>query len=141
MEEMNERLNELTFMFSYVTGMSSQEAEKLILSTNTGKAIKRKNKAVLYEQQTDNLYQIAQELKANHAYPEIEDVFTVENIVQALIKLIGKNKERQVTTDNVKFDKKPTLKVLQRKQQKVEYKKLLQNRKQNRINVRRMENC
>lgn len=141
MEEMNERLNELTFMFSYVTGMSSQEAEKLILSTNTGKAIKRKNKAVLYEQQTDNLYRIAQELKEDHSCTELAGVFTVENIVQALMELVEKNKERHLTTSNMKFDKKPMLKALQRKQQKAEYKNLLQNRRQNRINVRRIENC
>lgn len=70
----NHRIEELSILFSKITGLDKKESQKIILSTDTGKAIQDNNELVLYEQSTDNLYQIGKELNDNR--------FTVEKIVE-----------------------------------------------------------
>lgn len=62
------RIIELTYAYSLLTGVSIQESRKSILSTPTGKAILNGNRFVLYEQDTANLYNIAEELDAIRRY-------------------------------------------------------------------------
>lgn len=50
----NERLNQLAYMFSYLTKLSLEESLNCIRKTNTGKAIENQNPSILYEQQFDD---------------------------------------------------------------------------------------
>ena len=72
---MMDRINELIQLFCKITNMNYNGAKNIILSTSEGKAILDGNESVLYEQVTENLYQIGRELNDNR--------FTVENIVKA----------------------------------------------------------
>lgn len=55
-------MEQLIKMLSYVAHIPLCESEKLILATNTGKAILARNITVLYEHQTENLNCILDEL-------------------------------------------------------------------------------
>lgn len=56
------RLDEIVQMYSNVTGESVASARKKILTTSTGRAIADNNVAYLYDQPTNNLQAITQEL-------------------------------------------------------------------------------
>lgn len=56
------RLDEIVQMYSSVTGESVASARKIILKTSTGQAIADNNAAYLYDQPTNNLQAITQEL-------------------------------------------------------------------------------
>lgn len=136
----NERLDELTFMLAHITGLSHQQSKQLILNTRIGKALQNKNQAIIYEQQTENIYQIAQELREQNNYPEIESLFTVDNIVNSFDALL----ESQADTGHIpgklmfKISKTPELKSLQKKRYKLEQKQQLQFKQQNKFNLGRM---
>lgn len=133
------RMHELTLMFSYITGRSLDESQKIILSTETGKAVYDNNISVLYEQQTENLYGIALELKKDSKYARIAQQMSERKIAQSMGVL------DRVTDEcpeyEIQIDKKPELKALQKRNLLSERKKMLQIQQRNQINARRIENA
>jgi len=133
------RMHELVLMFSYITGRSLDESKKIILSTETGKAVCENNMSVLYEQQTENLYCIAMELKKDRKYVRIAQQMSEKKIARSMRVLDGLSDEFPVY--GVQIDKKPELKELQKRSLISERKKMLQIQRRNQINVRRIENA
>lgn len=139
----NERLEDLIFMVEQITGLSHHESKQLILTTRTGKALQNKNQAILYEQQTENLYQIAQDLKIQNNFIDAEAIFTVDSIVSAFEALL---KYRANTNDIhehslLKFSGTRELKIRQKKRYMAAQKQMLQLKQQNRFNIGRMTSC
>ena len=58
----NERLDLIIFLVSELRNISRVEAERLIMSTDTGKAIKLKDESVMYDQDIANLSAVYDEL-------------------------------------------------------------------------------
>lgn len=56
------RIKQLATMYSHITGVDVSSAQRLILKTPTGKAIRRNDPYVLYEHPTNNLSNISSEL-------------------------------------------------------------------------------
>ena len=132
----NSRLEDLIFMFTYITGYPKDTAEKLILSTKTGMAVKEKQAAVWYEQQTENLYQIARELKKMALASDVIEMFTVSNIVSSLNALLNEKKAQTLNTSAIILQQKPALKQIQRKQLKQEHKQQLLIKFRNMLDLR-----
>lgn len=80
----NKRLKQLVIMFSTITGVSETEAEKIIIHTETGQAVLDNDETVIYEQQTENLYCIAEELKNNSQYVKLAEQLSDEKIVKVM---------------------------------------------------------
>lgn len=80
----NKRLKQLVIMFSAITGVSETEAEKIIIHTETGQAVLDNDETVIYEQQTENLYCIAEELKNNSQYVKLAEQLSDEKIVKVM---------------------------------------------------------
>ena len=133
------RMHELTLMFSYITGRSLEDSQKMILSTETGKAVLNNNMSVLYEQQTENLYGIALELKKEGKYAEIVQQMSERKIAKSMGVLDGVSDEFREC--EVQIGKKPELKKLQKRNLLSERKKMLQIQQRNQINARRIENA
>ncbi|MCI9537772.1 MAG: hypothetical protein HFG35_05725 [Eubacterium sp.] len=133
------RMHELALMFSYITGRSLEESQKIILSTETGKAVCNNNLSVLYEQQTENLYGIVLELKKEGKYTGIVQQMSERKIAQSMEVLDGLADE--CPKYEVQIDKKPELKELQKRYLLSERKKMLQIQQRNQINARRIENA
>lgn len=133
------RMYELALMFSYITGRSLDESQKIILSTETGKAVCNNNMSVLYEQQTENLYGIALELKKEGKYAGIVQQMSERKIAQSMEVLDELSDE--YPEYEIQIDKKPELKVLQKRNLKFERKKMMQIQRRNQINARRIENA
>lgn len=92
----NPRLEEIAKMYSSITGESISVSKKAILGTRVGKAIAQNNPVFLYEQPTNNLRDIAQELKA-----PLQRKFSDEAISQSYLKIkrpISKAKARIIIT-------------------------------------------
>ena len=133
------RMYELALMFSYITGRSLEESQKIILSTETGKAVCNNNLSVLYEQQTENLYGIALELKKEGKYAGIVQQMSERKIAQSMEVLDELSDE--YPEYEIQIDKKPELKALQKRNLKFERKKMMQIQRRNQINARRIENA
>ncbi|MCI9411536.1 MAG: hypothetical protein HFG36_05655 [Eubacterium sp.] len=133
------RMYELALMFSYITGRSLDESQKIILSTETGKAVCNNNMSVLYEQQTENLYGIALELKKEGKYAGIVQQMSERKIAQSMEVLDELSDE--YPEYEIQIDKKPELKALQKRNLKFERKKMMQIQRRNQINARRIENA
>lgn len=133
------RMYELALMFSHITGRSLDESQKIILSTETGKAVLNNNMSVLYEQQTENLYGIALELKKEGKYAGIVQQMSERKIAQSMEVLDELSDE--YPEYEVQIDKKPELKELQKRYLLSERKKMLQIQQRNQINARRIENA
>lgn len=133
------RMYELALMFSHITGRSLDESQKIILSTETGKAVLNNNMSILYEQQTENLYGIALELKKEGKYARIVQQMSERKIAQSMGVLDRLSDE--CPEYEVQIDKKPELKELQKRYLLSERKKMLQIQQRNQINARRIENA
>lgn len=79
----NKRIRQLAFMIRAITKIELEEAERIILSTEIGKDILAGNITVLYEQQTENIAEIADELKEKGSYRNVAEQLTFKNIVYA----------------------------------------------------------
>ena len=115
------------------------ESQKIILSTETGKAVCNNNMSVLYEQQTENLYGIALELKKEGKYAGIVQQMSERKIAQSMEVLDELSDE--YPEYEIQIDKKPELKALQKRNLKFERKKMMQIQRRNQINARRIENA
>lgn len=92
----SKRLNEVIQMFSYISGKNYDESKRTILLTETGKAIQEQSSVIMYEQQTESLYSIIKELRENDFGEVVTDLFTVEAITAALIKVNSDSKQEVV---------------------------------------------
>ena len=86
----NKRLDQLIYMFSDITGKTPDESKKIILLTDTGKAVNTHNMTVMYEQETANLYSIGMELRKISEYSQLGQLFSTENIIASMNKLRAK---------------------------------------------------
>lgn len=130
-------------MFSYITGQPIEDARNIILQTETGKAVQAENPIVMYEQQSENISSIAMELRNCKSYESLVDLFTVTEIVQAMRAL--KNMEKQNAKYSVEqpivIASNPELKDRVKVQNQVARKNVLQIKKQNQINARRVNHA
>lgn len=128
-------------MFSYITGQTAEEAKNIILQTETGKAVQAGNPSVMYEQQTENISSIAMELCNHKSYETLVDLFTVNAIVQAMraLKNMEKQGEKDSTLQSIVIASNPELKDRDKVQKQVARKNVLQIKKQNQMNARRIE--
>ena len=137
----NKRMGQLVFMFSYITGQPEEEARNIILQTETGKAVQTENPIVMYEQQTENISSIAMELRNYKSYGALVDLFTVNAIVQAMraLKTMEKQGEKDSALQSIIIASNPELKDRDKVQKQVARKNVLQIKKQNQMNARRIE--
>lgn len=137
----NKRINQLIYMFSYITDKSMDESREIILDTDTGRAIHDNNTAVMYEQQTENLYSIAMELRENKSLCELTERFTTEAIAKSMQELREIEKQKSETPIPIVtiFGNRE---LIQKNKQRMKKnrKQALQVKKQNLNNVRRIEN-
>ena len=136
-------MGQLVFMFSYITGQPEEEARNIILQTETGKAVQTENPIVMYEQQTENISSIAMELRNYKSYEALVDLFTVNAIVQAMraLKTMEKQDGKYSALQPIVIVSKPELKDKDKVQQQVARKNVLQIKKQNQMNARRIESA
>ncbi len=128
-------------MFSDITHVEYDTAKNIIADTETGKLILSNNQAVLYEQQTENLSEIADELKENPEYQQLASMLQTEKIVKAAGKLPGMERENTVSlaTPYIMPKNKDLKKIVSSKLRQKQ-KENVALKKQNLINARRMEN-
>ena len=128
----NKRLQQLIYMLSLITDLSKGDAEQAVLSTDTGKAVQRNEPGVMYEQQTENLYSIREELSQNPAYEELAVKISVSSIVDAYKKM-----QEDVPTyvkREEKISKNPQLKEIEKAIVKQKRKNNLKQQYQNLLN-------
>lgn len=128
----NKRLQQLIYMLSLITDLSKGDAEQAVLSTDTGKAVQRNESGVMYEQQTENLYSIREELSQNPAYEELAGKISVSSIVDAYKKM-----QEDVPTyvkREEKISKNPQLKEIEKAIVKQKRKNNLKQQYQNLLN-------
>ena len=128
----NKRLQQLIYMLSLITDLSKGDAEQAVLSTDTGKAVQRNEPGVIYEQQTENLYSIREELSQNPAYEELAGKISVSSIVDAYKKM-----QEDVPTyvkREEKISKNPQLKEIEKAIVKQKRKNNLKQQYQNLLN-------
>ena len=128
----NKRLQQLIYMLSLITDLSKGDAEQAVLSTDTGKAVQRNEPGVMYEQQTENLYSIREELSQNPAYEELAGKISVSSIVDAYKKM-----QEDVPTyvkGEEKISKNPQLKEIEKAIVKQKRKNNLKQQYQNLLN-------
>ena len=137
----NKRLRQLILMFATLTGKTESESEQIICGTETGRAVLEKNEVVLYEQQTENLYSIAQDLRQSGKYEEVVACLSTEKIASSMKSLlelerqdIKKNKEVCLVYPKLSNVGSKRKKLMQKQNE------LLRIKRQNKINVRRIEN-
>ena len=132
----NSRLQDLIFMFSYITKYPENRAKELILMTKTGTAIKEKQAAVWYEQQTENLYLIAKELADISIEPDISMLFTVSSISDAFHALLSQKEMSAHKELSTIIRSQTELKQAYRKQLKQSRKEQLQDQYKNLLDLR-----
>jgi len=134
----NIRLIQLINMFSHISNKTYDEARSIILSTNTGKAIQDNNVTLIYEQQTENLYSIVMDLQKSNFDNELTKRFTIETIVSSLEVI---NEDEELGRIVVPIAKDPELKKSHQELLKKHQKKILMEKQQNYMNVRRTESA
>lgn len=137
------RIQQLAWMLSDISNVSLDYARDLIISTETGKAVQENDRTVLYEQQTANLAEIAGELERREPYHKIASMLTMEKIAEAGRRLRAYENEnkRAETAVKLTMHKNTELKEILQKQTAVKRKSVLAIKKQNQMNVRRVEHA
>lgn len=100
---MNTRIEQLSLMMKYITGISKKECEKIILITPTGQAIIEHEITAMYEQQTENLYSVGRDLQVIPSYKKLSGLLTVAKITEAMQKVILKDTNANVLKNNVYY--------------------------------------
>ncbi len=131
----NRRICQLSFMLSDITGISQEEAESLILECPIGECIIRNNPAVIYEQQTENMEIIAQELTDKGI--EIARLITMDSIVEAMRHLMEKEENEYAQGSLGTYRKKAHKEVVHEKQHE-QRSRILKQKRENLKNVRRI---
>lgn len=134
----NTRFIQLIKMFSYIGNKTPDEAEDIILMTETGRAIqKRVDSTLFYEQQTENLFSIVTELRQIEYDAELTERFTIEAIVNSLDSI--DDNEGLIESATAPKAKNPELKRLNTEILKERQRQKLIEKRQNYLNVRRTE--
>jgi hypothetical protein len=133
------RLEDLIYMFSFVTKMNREEAKALILTTETGKAVENGFIGVLYEQHTSNLESIITELKKLSVPCDITEQFTSDNIYDAMQELYNYDNARRMSLP-IKYEAihDTSLNSEHKEDMKRQNRKMLLEKNQDIINSRRM---
>ena len=76
------RIVEIANMFSLITGKTFDESFDLILSTKYGQGIFYNNPTVMYQQTTENLRAIAEELNQRNPNLKLKELFTADKIFE-----------------------------------------------------------
>lgn len=129
----NKRLQQIIYMLSSITNLAESDAKQVILSTNTGKAIQQNEPTVMYEQQTENLYSIKEEMGQNPKYVYLANEISVASIVDAYNKM----QEYSQLSDRKNFKKiakNPQLKEIEKITIKQRRKNNLKQKYQNFLN-------
>ena len=137
----NKRMRQLILMLSEISGRTLSECESIIRKTETGKAILGGNEMVLYEQQTENLYCIAQELREIREYEDVAGLLSVENIVCSMQKLQELEWKDMQNREQICLVYPKVGTAVRNKQELVrKHREKLQLQNQNKRNIRRINN-
>lgn len=137
----NKRLDQLIYMFSDITGKTPDESKKIILLTDTGKAVNTHNMTVMYEQETANLYSIGMELRKISEYSQLGQLFSTENIIASMNKLRAKEVPVKESITTFTAPSMTDLKSKERIRILEEQTRKMQIKRQNLKNVWRMKNA
>ena len=103
-------------LFAAISGKTFDESVDIILTTNTGRAIVQNNPCALYEQATDNVWDIAGELQGK--YPDVGEKFTPQRIAETYAGGAGAfptKRTRFFQEDRLKEARKKTLREAREK--------------------------
>lgn len=142
----NKRLDQLVYMFSDITGLAPDKAQQIILLTDTGKAVYNNNMAVMYEQETANLYSIGVELRGINEYVDLSQLFSIDKIVTSRSRLRAKEvfKKEMLAKEAATPFTAPNMTDLKGKERKrllEEQTRKLQIKRQNFDNIRSMKDA
>lgn len=140
----NKRIGQLTYMLCCITDMDYESAEQLVVTTDIGKRILENDITILYEQQTENLAEIASEFRGKQIHLDIASQLTEEKIVDAALKLDNYEKQNNPNRKVIECfssDKNNIDKNIFQKNLKQKRKKVLMIKRQNQMNARRIENA
>ncbi len=139
----NKRMRQLVHMFSEITGEPQEESLRIIMETETGKAVVRNNAAVLYEQQTENLYGIVMELRDMDGYRVLAADVTSEKIADAMKKSEEAHmlEKADMAPAALQIARHPERKMEEKKALMEKQRKMLGIKQQNRINEGRIEHA
>ena len=138
----SKRLTQLIYMFSDITGLSPDESREIILLTDTGKAVAAGNMAVMYEQETANLYSIGIELRNIGCHAELANLFSTTAIVASMNKLSAKeSKMDSVASTTFTAPSMAALKAKEKTRILSEQSRKLQIKRQNQKNAWRIKNA
>lgn len=143
-ENGNKRIGQLTYMLCCITDMDYESAEQLVVTTDIGKRILENDITIMYEQQTENLAEIASEFIGKQIHLDIASQLTEEKIVDAALKLNNYEKENNPDRKVIEcfsFNKNNIDKNIFQKNLKQKRKKVLMIKRQNQMNARRIENA
>ena len=127
----SKRMRQLVHMFSEITGEPQEESLRIIMETETGKAVARNNAAVLYEQQTENLYGIVMELRDMDRYRALAADVTSEKIAHAMKKSGEAQMREKADTDPA------VLQIARHPERKTEEKKALMEKQRKMLGIKR----
>ena len=139
----NKRIGQLTYMLCCITDMDYESAEQLVVTTDIGKRILENDITIMYEQQTENLAEIASEFIGKQIHLDIASQLTEEKIVDAALKLNNYEKENNPDRKVIECfssNKNNIDKNIFQKNLKQKRKKVLMIKRQNQMNARRIEN-
>lgn len=129
-------------MISYISEIKYEDAITVIMKTDVGKLIMDGNSAAIYEQQTENLSEIAAELREKNIYIDIAEKMTTAKIVSAVQKLSDfEMNKKTYKTYKVPVQKANITKNKSNNDLKKNHKKLLLIKRQNQFNARRVEDA
>ncbi len=90
---MNTRLEQVEFLFSYIFRKSLSSSRKIILSTSCGKRIQANAPDILFDQPTANLKELVMELEKEGAYRIDYTRNTNKRLINAYKKLCENEKQ------------------------------------------------
>ena len=131
-----ERKRQLAFILADIVGCNEQKAEEIIDTTELGRRLQYHDTTILYEQQTENMYRLAEELREG-PYANFADKITNDKILASIRKF----RERERKKSKVSIIARPELIQKENHFFKQKEKMMLQSKSQNRVNIRRIENA
>lgn len=137
------RIDQLAFMLSDITGIDHVRARNIIADSETGKLILDNNMTVMYEQQTENLLEVAMEMAACGKYQTLVPMLTVPNIAEAGRHLgeYEKRAEKKVAGQPIRIKKVSGLKQKAARRNLSKRKVILSIKENNQKNIRRLGKC
>lgn len=99
-----ERKRQLAFILADIVGCNEQKAEEIINTTELGRRLQYHDTTILYEQQTENMYRLAEELREG-PYANFADKITNDKILAAIRKF----RERERKKSKVSIIARPEL--------------------------------